>query len=143
MNTMTEVLFVEVAQSRMETRACEIAERTYVRGDKLQIIAGDQQQATRLDDLLWTFRPDSFVPHRFSRGEKDEVTSPVVITIDEEKIPGFEFLLMLNYCPVEIVEQFSQVTHLVVVDNQERLEASRHYWAQLKEAGFVLRHQKR
>ena len=140
---MTEVLFVEVTASRMEMRACEIAERTYVQGDKLQIIAADQQQAARLDDLLWTFKPDSFVPHRFSRDEKDEVTSPVVITIGEEKIPGFEFLLMLNYCAVEIVAQFSQVIHLVVVDSQECLEASRHYWAQLKEAGFRLRHQKR
>jgi DNA polymerase-3 subunit chi len=140
---MTEVIFIEVTASRMEMRACEIAERTYIRGDKLQIIAADQQQAVRLDELLWTFKPDSFVPHRFSRDEKDEVTSPVVITIGEEKISGFEFLLMLNYCPVEIVAQFSQVIHLVVVDNQERLETSRHYWAQLKEAGFVLRHQKR
>ena len=140
---MTQILFVEVTQSRMEMRACEIAERFYIQGNKLQIIATDQQQAVRLDDLLWTFKPDSFVPHGFFEGEKDEPTPPVVITIDEEKISGYEFLLMLNYCPVQIVGQFSQIIHLVVVDNRERLDASRHYWTQLKEAGFTLRHQKR
>jgi hypothetical protein len=31
----------------------------------------------------------------------------------------------------------------VVVDNRERREASRRYWLQLREAGFILRHQKR
>ena len=32
---------------------------------------------------------------------------------------------------------------VVVVDNRERLEASRRYWTLLEDAGFALRHQKR
>ena len=140
---MTEVIFVEVTQNLMEMRACAIAERTYVKGDRLQIIAADQQQAVRLDSLLWTFRPDSFVPHGLLEGEKDDNVPPVLICAREERFPGFDFLLMLDYCPVEIVGQFSNAIHLVVLDNPERLEASRRYWSQLKEAGFTLRHQRR
>ncbi len=126
----------------MEMRACEIAERTYTQGNRLQIIAADQNQAARLDDLLWTFRPDSFVPHGLFEEERDEPPQPVVITTKLEPIPGIESLLMLNYCPTELVGQFSHVIHLIIVDNPERLQASRDYWAQLKEAGFSLRHQK-
>ena len=140
---MTEVIFIEVTASLMEMRACEIAERTYAKGDRLQIIAADQQQAVRLDSLLWTFRPDSFVPHGLLEGEKDEIVPPILICAREERLPGFDFLLMLDYCPVEIVGQFSKAIHLVVLDNPERLQASRRYWTQLKEASFTLRHQKR
>ena len=140
---MTKVIFTEVTESRMEMSACQIAERTYLQGDKLQIIAPNQQLAVRLDDLLWTFRPDTFVPHGFFGHEKDEPLPPVVITTKQEKIPGFESLLMLDFCPVETVAQFSQAIHLVIVDNRERLAASRDYWIQLKEAGFSLSHQKR
>ncbi len=140
---MTKVIFIEVTTSRIEMRACQIAERIYLEGGKLQIIAANLQQAVRLDDLLWTFRPDSFVPHGFFGGEKDELLPPVVITTEQEKIPDFESLLMLDYCPVETVAQFSQAIHLVIADNRERLAASRDYWIQLKEAGFMLRHQKR
>ena len=61
--TMTEVIFVEVNAGRMEMRACEIAEENYARGRRLQIITVDQEQAERLDDLLWTFKPDTFIPH--------------------------------------------------------------------------------
>jgi len=38
---MTEVIFVEVTASRMEIRACEIAEQTYAQGERLQINAID------------------------------------------------------------------------------------------------------
>jgi DNA polymerase-3 subunit chi len=141
--TMTEVIFVEVAASRMEMRACEIAEHTYVQGERLQIIAIDQEQAARLDDLLWTYKPDNFVPHGLWKSIDDESAQPVVITTRKERVPGIASLLTMDYCPVEMVQQFSQVTHVVVVDNQERLEASRRYWTLLKDAGFSLRHQKR
>ena len=140
---MTEILFVEVTASHMEMRACEIAARIYAQGDRLQIIAIDEEQAARLDDLLWTYRPDNFVPHTLWKGVDSESDQPVIITTRKERVPGIASLLTMEYCPVKMVRQFSKVTHMVVVDNQERLEASRRYWTLLKDAGFSLRHQKR
>ena len=141
--TMTEVIFVEVTASRMEIRACEIAEHTYAQGERLQIIAIDEEQAARLDDLLWTYKPDNFVPHGLWKSTDNESTQPVVITTRKERVPEITSLLTMDYCPVEMVQQFSKVIHVVVVDNQERLEASRRYWTLLKDAGFSLQHQKR
>jgi DNA polymerase-3 subunit chi len=139
---MTEVLFVEVTASRLEFKACEIAERTYSEGRRLQIIAANQEQAARLDDLLWTFKPDSFVPHGFSAAATASPDQPVVITTGLDHLAGFEALLMMDYCPGDLVKRFVQAIHLVVIDNPERLDASRRYWAQLKDTGFALRHQK-
>jgi len=139
---MTEVIFVEVTVSRMEMRACEIAEESYVRGRKLQIIALDQEQAERLDDLLWTFKPGSFVPHGLWVGSPDEPDQPVVITTRKQQVPGMDSLLMMGYSEVDLVSQFSHAFHLVV-DNEERLDSSRRYWTLLKDAGFSLRHQSR
>jgi DNA polymerase-3 subunit chi len=140
---MTEVIFVETTAGRMETRACEIAERSYTQGHRLQIIAAGEEQASRLDELLWTFRPDSFVPHDLFEEQSAQVISPIIITTAEERIGDFDSMLMMGYCPVEVVGRFAQVFHLVVVDHDERLDASRRYWAQLKETGFTLRHQRR
>ena len=140
---MTEILFVEVTASRMEMRACEIAERNYSQGRRLQIIAVDEKQAVRLDDLLWTFKPDTFIPHDLWSGARSKPGLAVVISSREEQVEGIESLLMMDYCGVDLVRQFSQAVHMVVVDNPERLDASRRYWTLLKEAGFSLRHQKR
>ena len=139
---MTEVVFVEVTANRMEMRACEMAEHTCAHGDRLQIIAIDEEQAARLDDLLWTYKPDNFVPHGLWKGMDSESDQPVIITTRKERVPGIATLLTMDYCPVKMVRQFSKVIHMVVVDNQERLEASRRYWTLLKDAGFSLRHQK-
>jgi DNA polymerase-3 subunit chi len=140
---MTEVIFLKVTASRMEIRACEIAEHTYAQGERLQIIAIDEEQAARLDDLLWTYKPNSFVPHTLWKSMDNESAQPVVITTQKEQVPGIASLLTMDYCPVEMVQQFSKVIHVVVVDNQERLEASRRYWTLLKDAGFSLTHQER
>ncbi len=48
---MTEILFVEVTANRLEFRVCELAEGIYARGERLQILAPDSGQASRLDDL--------------------------------------------------------------------------------------------
>jgi len=141
--TMTEVIFVEVTASRMEIRACEIAEDNYVQGRKLQITAYDLEQAERLDDLLWTFKPDSFLPHALLIGSLDESPHPVVITTSKEAVKGMDSLLMMGYSEVDLVSQFSRAIHLVVTDNQDRLDNSRRYWTLLKDAGFSLRHQNR
>jgi DNA polymerase-3 subunit chi len=140
--TMTEILFVETTARRMEVQACEIAERNYLQGDKLQIIAENQEQAKRLDDLLWTFKPDSFVPHGIGTGSADESDQPVVIITEKERLGKINALLMMDYVEAELVSQFSRAVHLIVVDDPERLERSRGYWTELKEAGFTLRHQK-
>ena len=142
-DTMTEVIFLEVSQSRMESRACEVAEEIYARGSRLQIIALDQEQAERLDDLLWTFKPETFIPHGLWAGTPSEPTAPVIITSRKEAVEGMDSLVMMGYGDVGLVSQFSQAYHLVVVDNQERLDGSRGYWTLLKDAGFSLRHQSR
>ena len=138
---MTEVIFVETSARRMEMRACEIAEENYAQGKRVQIFVFDQEQAKRLDDLLWTFKPDSFVPHGLWAGSPDEPEEPVVITTGKEALKRADSLLMMGYSDVDLVRQFSHVFHLVVTDNQERLDNSRRYWTLLKDADFSLRHQ--
>jgi DNA polymerase-3 subunit chi len=139
---MTEVLFIEVTTSRLEFRACEIVEEIYGRGQKIQVLAPDPGQASRLDDLLWTFRPDSFVPHRLLESNGGNPGTPVVISAREHSVPGFRYLLMLEFSSPQFLRSFTHAIHLVVVDHRERRDASRKYWLQLRDLGFALRHQK-
>ena len=139
---MTEILFVEVTTNRLEFRVCELAEGIYARGERLQILAPDSAQASRLDDLLWSFRPDSFIPHGLLKPAGANPTLPVVLTTREEPVPGIRHLIMLELASPEFTRSFVEAIHFVVVDNRERREASRRYWVQLREAGFTLRHQK-
>lgn len=48
----------------METFACRLVEQVWRRGHAVLVLAESDAAARRLDDRLWTFRDESFVPHR-------------------------------------------------------------------------------
>ena len=60
--------------------ACRLADKAYSQGHTVDLLAESEAQAAALDDLLWTFRQDSFIPH-----ERTPVTgvgdSPVLIGV--------------------------------------------------------------
>lgn len=62
--------------------ACRLAEKAYSLGHRVYIHTASAEQARRIDDLLWTFRQGSFVPHNLYSANNDD-TSPVLIGWDE------------------------------------------------------------
>lgn len=43
--------------------ACRLAEKAWHLGNRIHLQAADAEMAATLDELLWTFRQGSFVPH--------------------------------------------------------------------------------
>src|SRR3569833_3290107 len=64
---MTRVDFYILPDATTDGRerlACRLADKAYRLGHEVYIHARDRQHAARLDELLWTFRAGSFVPHQ-------------------------------------------------------------------------------
>ena len=62
----TRVSFYVLSGAEPATRlgyACRLAEKAYKLQNRIHAHAGDRAMATKLDELLWTFRQGSFVPH--------------------------------------------------------------------------------
>src|SRR5690606_14007593 len=53
---------------------CELARRACDANQWTVILARDQAQAEELDDLLWAFDPDAYIPHQIAGDEEDELT---------------------------------------------------------------------
>ena len=101
---MTRVDFYVSPNQAVEsnlTLACRIAEKAYNKNNRVYIHAQDQQQAKRMDELLWVFRDGSFVPHCQSHDEQlaqaavvigcnelPEITPDVLINLANE-VPNF------------------------------------------------------
>src|SRR3569832_2056639 len=72
---MTRVDFYILPDASTDGRerlACRLADKAYRLGHEVYIHARDRQHAARLDELLWTFRAGSFVPHqRVDEGEEN------------------------------------------------------------------------
>ena len=72
--------------------ACRLLEKAYLRGNQVFVYCNDKEDAESLDELLWTFKEDSFIPHNL-QGEGP--TSPPPIQIGYAGEPrGFSDILL-------------------------------------------------
>ncbi|MEM7407765.1 MAG: DNA polymerase III subunit chi [Pseudomonadota bacterium] len=73
---MTRVDFYVLADGagrERELTACRIVEKAWQQGHTVWLTTEDQRQAERMDQLLWTFRDSSFVPHERGPAESGVV----------------------------------------------------------------------
>ncbi len=76
---MTEILFYHLETQPLERVLPVLVEKSLERGWKVVIETGSDERAEVIDQLLWTFRDDAFVPHALAGGDADAL-QPVLIT---------------------------------------------------------------
>ena len=121
----------------------ELAERDptnpwydYWRGRYLTDL-GDEAAASRMDDLLWTFRDGSFVPHGLAGRHDGTETSPIMIGCDATGMETRD--LLINLCDEipAFAEGFTQSAECVTSDENCR-KASRKRYAAYRDQGHEL-----
>jgi DNA polymerase-3 subunit chi len=73
----TQVDFYTTADARPEAAArllCRVIEKAYKQGRTLFVHTASPRRARFIDDLLWTFRDGSFVPHECMDGAQTPST---------------------------------------------------------------------
>ena len=110
---------------------CELARKAVHAGQPLLVLAASAQQAEALDDLMWSFDPDEFLPHQIAGLEEDEDEVEVLIAPPEQSPPMRPLVLNLRDAPVP--EGFTRVLEVVPADPAARAplrERWKHYQAQ-------------
>lgn len=96
--------------------ACRLIEKAYRKNHRVYVHCIDQQQAELIDELLWTFKDDSFIPHNL-QGEGPEPPPPVQVGFAKEP-RGYNDIL-INLAP-EIPAFYSRFRRVIeLVLNQE------------------------
>ena len=111
---------------------CELAKRAFERGQPALILARSIDQAEQLDEKLWEFDADAFVPHQIA-GDDDDAITPVLIVSPETSTADRPLVINLREdCAPGL---FERVLEVVPADENERL-GSRNRWKTYKAAGF-------
>ncbi len=119
------------------TLACKLAEKAYRLDNTVYIHAKSRADAERLDELLWTFRDGSFVPHGLDGTNDYAAASPVLIGSESDGIDSRD--LLINLCdeiPV-FAEDFPRVAELVTSDENCRI-LSRKRFAEYRDKGHSI-----
>jgi DNA polymerase-3 subunit chi len=113
-------------QSRY-TFACRLVEKAYRLDNTVHIHANSRADAQRLDELLWTFRDGSFVPHHLLGSERGDMPSPVTIGYDEQLADSRDLLINLCDDVPPFAEGFARVAELVTSDEDSKLKSRKRF----------------
>jgi DNA polymerase III subunit chi len=109
---------------------CELAKKASAAEQPLLILAESMAQAEALDELLWEFDPDAYVPHQIAGTDEDDDIVPVLIAPPECDAPLRPLVLNLRAAAVPV--GFERVLEVVPADESARgplRERWKHYQA--------------
>lgn len=134
---MTRVGFYVVQAADQAQRlhvAVRLADKAFQRGHRIFINAADEAQARTLDELLWTYRPASFLPHGLHGQEQSEA---IAIGWGQEPQDHNDLLINLQLGIPGFFSRFRRVAEVVTQDPAS-LDALRRSWTFYKERGYQL-----
>ena len=123
--------FYHLTQVPLERALPSIAERVVANGEKLAIVAEDEMLLARLDEALWTYRADSFLPH----GRHG--TQPVLLCSPDTASAAQENVALVDGIWRDGALSFKRAFYFF---DEGAVEAARSAWRGLAEKDGIERH---
>jgi DNA polymerase-3 subunit chi len=141
---VTEVRFYHLQRARLEEVLPVILERCRQRGERVLVLAGSAERVEALAALLWTYRPDSFLPHGTARdgvaARQPIFLAPAAAEIENaDGAPnGAEILILSDGAKHSRIGDFKLVCELFDGHDEAAVAAARAQWRACKEAGHAV-----
>lgn len=116
--------------------ACRLIEKAYLRGHQVFVYCNNKQEAEALDELLWTFKEESFIPHNL-QGEGPQSPPPIQIGFGPEPREFSDILLNLSSTIPSFYQRFKRIME-IVPNIEDAKEISRQHYKLYRSHGCVL-----
>jgi len=115
--------------------ACRLAEKAYALKHRVYAHTATDEDARELDELLWTFKQGSFIPHQLLSESADERT-PVRIGTPDCADQSGELLINLATDMPSFSDKFSRIAEIVDASEAAK-DAGRERFRQYRAMGFA------
>ncbi|CAN0142091.1 unnamed protein product [Phaeothamnion confervicola] len=132
---MTTIDFYFNADDRFEV-ACRLAGKACAQKKKLLIYVPAAESARRIDNMLWTWQPLSFIPHCQAH-DPLAASTPVLITTQASDPPECDVLLNLGDDYPPFFERYPRLLEIVGTGDEERSRGRGRYKF-YKERGYPI-----
>ncbi|MBL8538495.1 MAG: DNA polymerase III subunit chi [Hyphomonadaceae bacterium] len=129
---MAELWFYHLERSELERALPPLLEKCLQRGWRALVRAGSLERLAHLDEAIWTFRDDSFVPHA---RDGDPTRQPVWLTLDAGNPNGAHALFLVDGAEPGDLEGFERACLLFDGRDETALGAARRRWKEAKALG--------
>jgi DNA polymerase III subunit chi len=131
-----EVLFYHLQGQSLEQTLPVLLDRTLQRGWKAVIRASSAERLKALDDHLWTFTDESFLPH----GLQDDAQAadfPVVLTQSDERLNAADVCFSVDGADLPATDGWTRAVLIFDGGDEDALAKARLQWRAVKARGLA------
>lgn len=127
------VLFIELKIASKGRYICDITEKFFLNNIDVDIYARGEN-AIQLDNLLWTWKQESFIPHTVN-------TSPaitgehVVISNSTDNLYPCTTLLLHDPLPIDAIQKYPLIIDFAEIYHSDKKRESRKRFKELRDSG--------
>ena len=135
---MADIRFYHLENEGLEGALPKLLERVIAAGLRAVIKVKDQDQGRAIDELLWSYKPDSFMAHD-TEGCDYPADQPLYITSADQDIPNSaECLVLLDADKWQDFSNFQRVLYMFDGRDENIVAAARLHWKSYKDQEFEM-----
>ncbi len=123
-----QVDFYHLTVTPLDRALPQIAEKVVASGARLLIVAAGDEQRQQIDRLLWSYAPESFLPHGQATGGADDAAQPVLIAAEPVAANGARHVALIDGVWRDEALAFERAFHFF---DDDRIREARLAWKAL------------
>ena len=133
----TDVLFYHLERQPLETVLPVLIERVIERGWRAVIEVGNADRLQPLNALLWTYKPESFLPHG-TEADGSPSDQPVLLTTTSDNPNAASVRFLVEGAAPTTFTGYNRIVMLFDGRNPDALASARKQWKAAKAADCKL-----
>lgn len=129
---MTEIRFYHLEQQNMLQALPGLLSKAYEKGHRIVVKLGSEADVKVLNDHLWSFSPDSFLPHG-SEKEGNPAQQPIWLTDKDENPNEADVLIVTDGSQSEHLKNYTLCCEVFDGRNEDAVAGARTRWKTYKD----------
>ncbi len=137
---MKQANFLNTKNKEKNKIIFELVERLYYEGEKVLIYCKSEERASELDRFLWTYKQESFIPHRIFHYEEAEAPEIIAIVTEEINPIGADSIIVDEKCRLDFSQQFKKIYEFIEQSKEDIIDSRKRYKF-YKDNGFIMHYE--
>ena len=117
---MTQIIFYSSAPLQVENTLFALIEKSIEKGYKSLLLFLDKEKCSMIDEKLWTYKQNSFLPHLSEDEEiSNEVDIPIYLSTKNENPYEAELLFSIDGFLPDNINNFERV--IIIIDTNDKI----------------------
>tara|TARA_B000000475_G_scaffold5622_1_gene5059 strand:+ start:910 stop:1374 length:465 start_codon:yes stop_codon:yes gene_type:complete len=126
---VTQIIFYSTAPLQVEKTLFALLEKSLEKGNKSLLLFKDKEKCLSINEQLWTYKQNSFLPHISEDDEiYDDIDVPVYLSTKNENPFKAELLFSIDGFLPDNIDHFERVIIIIDVNDELLNEKYKNYY---------------